>query len=69
MRTNIVLDDELIERAQQLSGIKTKREVVDQALRTFIRVRQQTQIRALRGRLRWEGDLGAQREVRFHDPR
>jgi len=68
MRTNIVLDDELVERAQQLSGIKTKREVVDQALRMFIRVYGQVGVRALRGRLRWEGDLAAQREGRFHDP-
>ena len=68
MRTNIVLDDELVERAQQLSGIRTKREVVDQALRTFIRVHEQTSLRALRGKLRWEGDLAAQREGRFHDP-
>lgn len=69
MRTNIILDDELVERAQQLSGIKTKREVVDQALRTFIRIQEQTRIRALRGKLRWEGDLDAQREDRLHDPR
>lgn len=68
MRTNIILDDELVERAQQLSGIKTKREVVDQALRTFIRIQEQTRIRALRGKLRWEGDLDAQREDRLHDP-
>ena len=69
MRTNIVLDDELIERAQQLSGITTKRQVVDEALRMFIRVNEQTQIRALRGRLRWEGELAAQREARFCDCR
>lgn len=69
MRTNIVLDDELVERAQQLSGIKTKREVVHEALRTFIRVQEQVSIRALRGKLQWEGDLEAQREGRFHDPR
>lgn len=69
MRTNIVLDDELVARAQELSGIKTKREVVDQALRTFIRIQEQTRVRALRGKLRWEGDLDTQREGRFHDPR
>jgi Arc/MetJ family transcription regulator len=68
MRTNIVLDAELVERAQQLTGIKTKRALVDEALRTLIRVHEQTAIRALRGKLRWEGDLEAQREGRFNDP-
>ena len=36
MRTNIILDDKLVERAQKLTGIKTKREVVHEALRTLI---------------------------------
>jgi Arc/MetJ family transcription regulator len=41
MRTNIVLDDKLIERAQKLTGIKTKREVVQEALQTLILLREQ----------------------------
>ena len=57
MRTNIVLDDELIERAQKLTGIKTKREVVQEALRTLILLREQGEIRRFRGKLKWEGDL------------
>ena len=54
MRTNIVLDDKLIERAQKLTGIKTKREVVQEALRTLILLREQAEIRHLRGKLKWE---------------
>ena len=57
MRTNIVLDDKLIERAQKLTGIKTKREVVQEALRTLILLREQGEIRSLRGKLKWEGNL------------
>jgi Arc/MetJ family transcription regulator len=65
MRTNIVLDDELVERAQKLTGIKTKREVVHEALRTLILLREQGEIRNLRGKLKWEGDLDEQRKSRF----
>lgn len=65
MRTNIVLDDKLIERDQKLSGIKTKREVVQEALRTFIQLREQGDVRSLRGKLKWEGNLDEQREARL----
>jgi Arc/MetJ family transcription regulator len=61
MRTNIVLDDKLVQRAQKLTGIKTKREVVQEALRTLILLREQAEIRNLRGKLRWEGNLDEQR--------
>jgi Arc/MetJ family transcription regulator len=67
MRTNIVLDDELIERARQLTGIKTKREVINEALRTLIQLREQAQLRRLRGKLRWEGDLEEMRTARRQD--
>jgi len=65
MRTNIVLDENLIERAQKLTGIKTKREVVQEALRTLILLREQAEIRQLRGKLKWEGNLDEQRQSRF----
>ena len=65
MRTNIVLDDELIERAQKLTGIKTKREVVHEALRTLILLREQAEVRNLRGKLKWQGDLHGQRRSRL----
>lgn len=65
MRTNIVLDDELVERAQKLTGIKTKREVVQEALRTLILLREQGSVRTVRGKLKWEGDLDEQRVSRF----
>ena len=65
MRTNIVLDDKLVERAQKLTGIKTKREVVHEALRTLILLSEQAEIRNLRGKLKWDGNLGEQRLSRF----
>jgi Arc/MetJ family transcription regulator len=65
MRTNILLDDQLIERAQKLTGIKTKREVVQEALRTLILLREQSEVRNLRGKLFWEGNLNEQRQSRF----
>jgi len=49
MRTNIVLDEALIEKAQKLTGIKTKRAVVDEALRMLIQLYEQAEVRALRG--------------------
>jgi len=61
MRTSIVLDDKLIERAQKLTGIKTKREVVHEALRMLILISEQAEIRNLRGKLKWEGGLNEQR--------
>jgi len=64
MRTNIVLDDNLIERAQKLTGIKTKREVVQEALRTLILLREQAELRSLRGKLIWEGNLSEMRQSR-----
>ncbi len=67
MRTNIVLDDDLIEQARQLTGIKTKKELIDEALRIMIRLRQQSQARLLRGKLHWEGDLDELRRSRQQD--
>lgn len=64
MRTNIVIDEELMKRVLKLTGLKTKREVVDLGLRTLLRLRQQQEIRKFRGRLHWEGDLDAMRTDR-----
>ena len=64
MRTNVVLDEALVEQAKALTGIKTTRAVIDEALRLLVQLRQQGQVRELRGRLRWEGDLGTLREGR-----
>ena len=67
MRTNIVIDDELMAAALESTGLKTKRAVVEEALRTLVRMKAQEKTRSLRGKLRWEGDLDALREGRFAD--
>ena len=64
-RTNVVLDQELVREAKSLTGIKTTRGVIDEALRTLVMLHRQEQVRALRGQLQWQGDLGALRQARF----
>lgn len=65
MRTNIVIDDKLIAEAMSLTGIRTKREVVDTALRTLVRLRKQRAVLALEGKITWEGDLENLRQARY----
>ncbi|KEF41010.1 MAG: hypothetical protein ER33_13980 [Cyanobium sp. CACIAM 14] len=62
MRTNIVIDDQLMRDAMQASGARTKREAVEIGLRTLVKLEQQKRIKAFRGRLSWEGDLESQRQ-------
>ena len=64
LRTNIVIDDRLIERAMQASGARTKRAAVEAGLKLLIQVRSQGGIRRLRGKVDWEGNLGEMRAGR-----
>ncbi|EGG79034.1 hypothetical protein SXCC_00293 [Gluconacetobacter sp. SXCC-1] len=61
MRTNIIIDDALMTDALKASGVKTKKEAVELGLRTLIRLKQQRELRTLRGKLDWQGDLDAMR--------
>ena len=62
MRTNIDIDEYLLAEATAVSGKRTDRETVHEALELLVRVRgKQTAIRALRGKIDWEGDLDAMR--------
>jgi Arc/MetJ family transcription regulator len=61
MRTNIVIDDQLMEDALRATGLKTKREAVELGLKTLIRLKQQEAIRSFRGKLHWECDLDEMR--------
>ena len=61
MRTNIVLDDALIAQAMKLSGLSTKKSVVEESLRLFVQLQKQKNISHLFGALHWEGDLDAMR--------
>jgi Arc/MetJ family transcription regulator len=64
MRTNIVIDDDLMRDALRATGLKTKREAVETGLRTLLRLSMQAKIRRLRGKLHWQGDLDAMRSDR-----
>ncbi len=57
MRTNIVIDQLLMEQVLKIGGFKTKKEAVDQALRLFLQIKQQESVRHYRGKLRWDGNL------------
>lgn len=57
MRTNIDIDDKLIKETLKATGIKTKREVVDLALRNLLRLKKQEGFKKLRGKVDWQGDL------------
>lgn len=61
MRTNIVIDDQLMKSALEVSGLTTKKAVVEQGLKLLIKKQQQQGIRKLRGKLKWEGDLDEMR--------
>jgi len=67
VRTNVVLDQQLIAEALDLTGLKTKKAVIEEALRTLTRLKRQERVRALRGQLHWEGDLDELRAGRFSD--
>jgi Arc/MetJ family transcription regulator len=57
MRTNIVIDDDLMNDAIRLTGAKTKREAVELALKSLIEIKKQEQLKKFRGKLKWVGNL------------
>ncbi len=63
-RTNVVLDDELVAECQEATGIKTRRALIDHALREVLRFERQKKILELQGKVQWEGDLAAWRKAR-----
>ena len=67
MRTNIDIDDALMEDAQKVSGGATKKQTVEEALRLMIRMRRQEEVGAAFGKYRWKGDLSRSRRGRGTD--
>ncbi len=57
MRTNIVINDQLMADALKATGLNTKKEAVEEGLKLLIRRNKQQEIRKLRGKLKWEGNL------------
>lgn len=64
MRTNIEIDDQLVGRAMRSCGARTKKAVVEAGLRLLVKTHSQTEVRQLRGKVRWEGDLNKSRRGR-----
>jgi Arc/MetJ family transcription regulator len=64
MRTNIEIDDELMQQAMRSTGERTKKAVVETALRLLVRTHAQTGIRRLRDKVQWHGDLNKSRQGR-----
>jgi Arc/MetJ family transcription regulator len=65
MRTNIEIDDRLMKQAMKSSGARTKKAAVESGLRLLVKLRAQTGIRKLRGKIQWEGDLEESRQGRI----
>ncbi len=64
MRTNIEIDDTLMAEAQKASGLATKKQTVEQALRLMIRLRRQQEVDKAFGKYRWSGNLARSRQGR-----
>ena len=64
MRTNIVIDDKLMAAALKLTGARTKREAVELGLQTLLKTGRQADVKRLRGKIAWQGDLDASRRDR-----
>lgn len=64
IRTNIEIDDGLMREVLKLTGLRTKREAVDLALRELVARHRQLGVLKLRGRVHWVGDLEVSRQGR-----
>jgi Arc/MetJ family transcription regulator len=61
MRTNVVINDALMRDALKTSGLRTKKDAIEEGLKLLVSLNRQKSIRKLRGKLNWEGDLQAMR--------
>ena len=63
-RTNVVLDEDLVEAGLEITGLKSRRALIDYALRELLRRESQRKILELKGKVHWEGDLSWMRQKR-----
>ena len=61
MRTNVVIDDNLMESALKMSGLKTKKDAIEEGLKLLVQMRSQSKIKGFRGQLKWSGNLDEMR--------
>jgi len=61
MRTNVVIDDQLMKSALKISGLRTKKDAIEAGLRLLVKFKRQAKIKNFRGKLKWAGDLDKMR--------
>jgi len=61
MRTNVVVDDDLMESALRVSGLRTKKDAIEAGLKLLVQVERQKEIKRFRGKLKWSGNLDEMR--------
>ena len=61
MRTNVVINDVLMESALRVSGVKTKKDTIEEALKLLVQIKNQENIKGFRGKLKWTGNLNNMR--------
>jgi len=57
MRTNVVIDDNLMDSALKVSGLRTKKDAIEEGLKLLVQINSQAKIKELRGKLNWTGNL------------
>ena len=61
MRTNVVIDDDLMASAIKASGLRTKKDAIEEGLKLLVQMKGQKEIRRFRGKLKWSGNLDEMR--------
>jgi Arc/MetJ family transcription regulator len=61
MRTNVVIDDKLMESVLKVSGLRTRRAAIEEGLKLLLQMKNQEKIKGFRGKLKWTGDLNEMR--------
>jgi Arc/MetJ family transcription regulator len=61
MRTNVVINDDLMSSALKVSGLKTKKDAIEAGLKLLVQVKSQKEIKRFRGKLKWSGNLDEMR--------
>lgn len=61
MRTNVVINDDLMKSALKFSGLRTKKDVIEAGLQLLVKFNRQTKVKDFRGKLKWVGNLDEMR--------
>ncbi len=61
MRTNIEIDDDLMNKALKYSKLKTKKEIINEALTDYVKYQKRLNLASLQGKVKWVGDLDKMR--------